>query len=230
MKILIPSTLMFVLGCLPMALPVNVLAQFGPPPTIQTFPQGQPVQTAPTYPSAPTYPAGEAQSGAATFPGSADTTAGSGVGLSATPVAGQEGTVITAEKLTFDYKKSYALFEQNVEVDDPGIFLTCDTMEVRFDQNDEIETIVAKGQVRIRQEDFSATAQLATYDVRSGDIQLEVNPVVVKGQDILRGGMITYNRFDEKLVTTGGVKMFLLKKEGKGGLPMPGPAMGRGRR
>jgi len=227
MKTLIPSALLFVLGALPLALPMQVLAQFGPPPTVQTFPQGQPIQTAPTYrtpPNTATYPAGGTQ------PGAAGTTAGSGIGLSAAPVAGQEGTVITAEKLTFDYKKSYALFEQNVEVDDPGIFLTCDTMEVRFDQNDEIETIVAKGQVRIRQEDFSATAQLATYDVRSGDIQLEVNPVVVKGQDILRGGMITYNRFDEKLVTTGGVKMFLLKKEGKGGLPMPGPAMGRGRR
>jgi len=219
MKPVIPFALIFVLGALPLALPINALAQFGPPPTVQTFPQGQPIQTVPT---APTYPAaGTVQPGAA-FPGTRPA-AGSGVGLAAAPVAGQEGTVITAEKLTFDYKKSYALFEQNVEVDDPGIFLTCDTMEVRFDQNDEIETIVAKGQVRIRQEDFSATSQLATYDVRSGDIQLEVNPVVVKGQDILRGGMITYNRFDEKLVTTGGVKMFLLKKEGKGGLPMPNP-------
>ena len=35
--------------------------------------------------------------------------------------AGQDVTVITSEKLTFDYGKNYAVFEENVVVSDPGI-------------------------------------------------------------------------------------------------------------
>lgn len=167
-----------------------------PLPTARTYP----VNPAGAQPGAVAQPSPTAQPGFTTQRGGAAST--------------QESTVITAEKLTFDYKQAFALFEQNVVVDDPGIFLTCDNMEVKFDAQDEVESIIARGQVQIQQEDFAARAEVATYDVKSGDILLEVNPVVRKGQDLLKGGVIRYNRFDEKLVSTGGVRLILSKKEG----------------
>ena len=130
------------------------------------------------------------------------------------PAAAPAVTVITAEKLTFDYKQSYAVFENDVKVADPGLDLTCERMTVHFDKEDDVESIVAKGSVLIVQDDFSATSEIATYDVKGGNIKLEVNPTVHKGRDVLKGGTIIYNRFTEKLQADKDVTVILHKKEG----------------
>lgn len=140
--------------------------------------------------------------------------------------AAEAVTVITSDKLIFDYKQSFADFEGNVKVDDPGLDLTCDRMTVAFNKDDDVEKIVAKGSVYIVQDDFEALSEVATYDVQDGNIKLEVNPQVQKGKDILQGGTIIYNRFSEKLEALDGAKLLLYKKEGKADV-IPGFKPGR---
>ena len=96
-------------------------------------------------------------------------------------------TVITSEKLTFDYKKHYALFENNVLVTDPEMQLAADQMTVLFDEKGKAKSVKAEGRVTIRQTDKTAQAGLATYDFESGKIVLAIKPRVTRGRDTLEG-------------------------------------------
>jgi lipopolysaccharide transport protein LptA len=113
----------------------------------------------------------------------------------------EEGiTIITSERLTFDYLKNYAIFERDVVVVDQSMRLTTDRLAVWFDDEGEITLIKAEGNVEITQDDKLAQAGEATYDVPSGKILLEKNPRLRRGLHYLEGTTITYWRNDEKLV------------------------------
>jgi lipopolysaccharide transport protein LptA len=113
----------------------------------------------------------------------------------------EEGvTVITSERLTFDYLKNYAVFERDVVVVDPSMRLTTDRLAVWFDEEGEIKLIKAEGNVEITQDDKLAQAGEATYDVPAGKILLEKSPRLQRGLHHLKGTTITYWRNDEKLV------------------------------
>jgi lipopolysaccharide transport protein LptA len=113
---------------------------------------------------------------------------------------GQNVTVITSEKLTFDYGKNYAVFEENVVVTDPGMQLTADKLAVWFSEAGDITLIKAEGNVHITQDDKTATSGEATYDVVTGKILLLQNPRLQRGLHYLEGTTITYWRNQELLV------------------------------
>ena len=71
-------------------------------------------------------------------------------------------TVITATRLTYDYKQRYALFEENVVVTDPELNLQADRLTVSFDADGKATLIKAEGRVLLSQQDKSAQAGLAT--------------------------------------------------------------------
>jgi len=109
-------------------------------------------------------------------------------------VDGQDVTVITSERLTFDYGKNYAVFEENVVVTDPGMQLIADKLAVWFNETGDAKLIKAEGDVHITQEDKAATAGQATYDVVNGKIVLVQNPRLQRGHHYLEGTTITYWR------------------------------------
>lgn len=125
-----------------------------------------------------------------------------------------EVTVITSDKLTFDYEKRFALFEDNVVVTDPELKLTCETMTVRFGEDNEVDTIIARNDVHIWQEDKLALSGLATYDVKTGKIVLEEKPRVKRGQDILTGDIITFWRDENKMVCEPRARLLIFPQEG----------------
>lgn len=104
-------------------------------------------------------------------------------------------TVITSDRLFYDYNQKFALLQTNVVVVDPRIKITADQMTVFFDTSNKVSAIECEGRVRISQEDKSATAATATYDVRSGNIILTGGkPEVVSGGNVLTGDPIIFNR------------------------------------
>jgi lipopolysaccharide export system protein LptA len=113
--------------------------------------------------------------------------------------AASDVTVITSEKLTFDYLKKYAFFEKDVVVVDPEMKIFSDTMRVEFDEDNNAEKITAKGNVIIVQEDKRARAAEAVYEVPSGRITLKGEPMVTRGRDIFTAQVITYWRDDERI-------------------------------
>ena len=144
----------------------------------------------------------------------------------------EEMTVITSDKLLYDYRNQFAVFDDNVVVVDPQMKLTSDKLTVRFDKNNQIQFIEARGQVYIEQaaRGFTARAELVTYHVKEGKIVLEDNPQVVREGKILQGGKITYWRFHDKLESSEGTKLIIPSSDrNKAGAPgiLPGGAPAR---
>jgi len=111
-----------------------------------------------------------------------------------------EVTVITSDTLTFDYKKQFALFDNNVVVVDPRLKIYADKMRVTFSKNNKAESVVAEGNVLIVQDDKRARAMKAEYDVVSGLITLSGSPMITRGSDIITAETIKFWRDEERMV------------------------------
>jgi len=126
---------------------------------------------------------------------------------------GGDVTVVTANRLVFDYSKQYALFEGNVVVSDPDMKLSAETLIIKFSDDDEVSSIVAKTDVVIIQQDKRAEAGVAAYDVLTGKIVLEQNPRVRRGKDLLMGDTITFWRDQNKMVCEPRARLIIFPDE-----------------
>lgn len=114
--------------------------------------------------------------------------------------ASADATVITSDKLTFDYIKKFALFENNVVVNDPRMQMNANRLTIVFNEDGAAQTIKAEGKVLLTQDDKKARADVATYDVVSGRIVLAGGPPqVMQGRNILEGEVITFWRDQQRL-------------------------------
>ena len=114
--------------------------------------------------------------------------------------ASPNATVITSDKLTFDYIKKFALFENNVVVNDPRMQLSANRLTIVFTEDGGAQTIKAEGKVLLTQDDKKARADVATYDVVSGRIVLAGGPPqVMQGRNILEGEVITFWRDQQRV-------------------------------
>jgi lipopolysaccharide export system protein LptA len=137
-----------------------------------------------------------------------------GVAAAAETPAASEVTVITSEKLTFDYKNHVAVFENDVVVTDPEMQLKSIKLTVQFAEGGGAEVIKAEGDVKITQVDKSAVAQVATYDVGTGKIVLTGNPRVTRGKDTLQGEVITYWRDENKMTCQSRARLVIYPEKG----------------
>ena len=114
--------------------------------------------------------------------------------------ASANATVITADKLTFDYAKKFALFENNVQVNDPRMQLSANRLTIVFTESGGAQTIKAEGKVLLTQGDKKARSDVATYDVPSGKIVLAGGPPqVMQDRNILEGEVITFWRDEQRV-------------------------------
>ncbi|MCX6997579.1 MAG: hypothetical protein NTV49_10945 [Kiritimatiellaeota bacterium] len=128
--------------------------------------------------------------------------------------AGEDVTVITSDKLTFDYKQKYALFEEHVVVTDPQLQLTSDKLTAIFGTNDTVQSLKAEGHVTIRQADKRATANVATYDVASGKVVLAGQPRAWQGQNMLEGEVITFWRNESRMLVYPQARLLIYPEKG----------------
>ena len=114
--------------------------------------------------------------------------------------ASPDATVVTADKLTFDYIKKFALFEGRVQVNDPRLQLSADRLTIVFTEDGGAQTIKAEGKVLLTQGDKKARSDVAVYDVPTGKIVLSGGPPqVMQGRNILEGEVITFWRDQQRL-------------------------------
>lgn len=126
----------------------------------------------------------------------------------------EEVTVITADKLTADYKQHFALFEGNVVVTDPQLQLTSEKLNVTFDANNKVKALRADGKVNIRQTDKVARADVATYDLETGKIVLSGKPRVMRGKDVLEGEVITMFRNESRILVYPRARLVVYPEKG----------------
>jgi lipopolysaccharide export system protein LptA len=114
--------------------------------------------------------------------------------------ASPDATVVTADKLTFDYTQKFALFDGNVLVNDPRMQLSAQRLTIIFAENGGAQTVKAEGKVLLTQDDKKARAEVATYDVTSGRIVLAGGPPqVMQGRNIMEGEVITFWRDQQRV-------------------------------
>ena len=114
--------------------------------------------------------------------------------------ASPDATVVTSDKLTFDYIQKFALFEGRVLVNDPRLQLSSDRLTIVFTEDGGAQTIKAEGKVLLTQGDKKARSDAATYDVASGKIVLAGGPPqMMQGRNILEGEVITFWRDEQRL-------------------------------
>jgi lipopolysaccharide transport protein LptA len=112
----------------------------------------------------------------------------------------ETATVVTADKLTFDYIRKFAKFENNVVVNDPRMQLSSDHLTILFNEASDPQTIKAEGKVIITHEEFKARSDMATYDFESGRVTLVGGPPqVLKDRNILEGDVILYWTKEQRL-------------------------------
>lgn len=109
-------------------------------------------------------------------------------------------TVITSDKLTFDYDDKFVLFEGNVLVHDAQMQLECGKLTVRFEESGKVSWLEAETAVTISQEDKRAMADKVTHDVESGEFVLIGSPKVYRGNDVLQGDTIRFWRGENRMV------------------------------
>ena len=129
-------------------------------------------------------------------PSFAGALADDGRALEASPNA----TVVTADKLTFDYIRKFAKFEHNVIVNDPRLQISADNLTILFTEDGGAQSIKAEGKVLLSHEDIKARADMATYDIATGRITLVGGPPqVLKDRNILEGDVIIFWRDEQRL-------------------------------
>ena len=123
----------------------------------------------------------------------------------------REGTsTISSDKLEFDYQDFVAHFEGNVKVVDPQFVLTADRILVYFDKEaktNEVRRLDAVGNVKVTSEDRAGSCGRAIYTRATQSIALTQNPVVSKGENVLRGEKITIWLGESRIDVEGGVQI-----------------------
>jgi lipopolysaccharide transport protein LptA len=128
--------------------------------------------------------------------------------------ASPDATVITSDKLTFDYSKKFAVFDNNVVVNDPRLQLTADRLTVIFTEEGGARTIKAEGKVLMTQGDKKSRSDVAIYDVASGRIVLVGGPPqVMQGRNILEGEVITFWRDQQRVECKPQARLILYTEE-----------------
>lgn len=117
-----------------------------------------------------------------------------------TSPAPDELTVITSERLTYDGERHFIVFERNVVINDASMNMTADHVTVGLDQDNNIRSILAVGNVVMTEEIHRAWAQRATYNVVTGVVVLEGEPRVMRGRDLIAGERITFWRNEQRML------------------------------
>ena len=108
-------------------------------------------------------------------------------------------TEITSEKLYFDYEAKQAVFTGDVVVNDPDLQLSGDKLTVFLTAEDEIERLVAEGNVEIKMEGMQSRSGKAVYTLADSKVVLTETPQVSREGSVLQAEKVTYWRLENRL-------------------------------
>jgi lipopolysaccharide transport protein LptA len=99
---------------------------------------------------------------------------------------------IRAERLDFDRKAGLARFEGDVVARQGDFELRCARLVATYAGGGEVETVTIDGGLTLTAEGFTARAEQATLDRRTGEMRLTGHPELVRGADRLEGERILF--------------------------------------
>lgn len=137
--------------------------------------------------------------------------------LIAAPAFAQEEervTEITSEKLFFDYEGKVAIFTKDVVVNDADIQLTADKLTIYLTPEDEIDRLVAEGNVEITMEGMRSRSGKAVYTLSDAKVVLTDRPQVSRQGSVMQAEKITYWRLEERLEAFPRARVIMFQEKG----------------
>jgi lipopolysaccharide transport protein LptA len=129
-------------------------------------------------------------------------------------------TVITSDRLEYDYPHAIAVFTGNVLVRDKDMKMWSDKMTVIMTPEDEIESVTAIGRVIIKQPGRKARCRKAIFLVDKNEVILTGDAVVEQGKDRVEGRVIHIWTDSDRMVSEPGrLVIFSKDQEPEDGLP-----------
>lgn len=129
---------------------------------------------------------------------------------------------ITSDQMEADKKKGTVVFKGNVVVRQEEGIIMSELLTVYYNEQNEMEKIIAEGDVRINQNDRVGTCQLATYRLEDKSIVMENEPRIWRGGDVVEGETITVFMDSDRMIVEGGARAVIHKNEDNKGAPEPG--------
>ncbi len=124
-----------------------------------------------------------------------------GFGLS----IGSEPIHVSAKTLIWDHKGHQATFHQEVVARQSDLTIHSDDLHIYFNEDDsDITRLVAKGNVKVTQQDRRATCEEAVYDRSQNSIVLQGDPVLRQGLNEVRGKRVVFYIAENRSVVEGG--------------------------
>lgn len=138
-------------------------------------------------------------------------------------------TRIVSEKMVYDSLKQQVVFDGNVHVVRPGMEMWSDKLIMILEstgkktsdnsvmgmESGKVQRIIAESNVRIKQENKTGSCGKATYLVNEGKIIMEQSPVIVDGENQIRGRVINYFTETGRSEVIGNVDVRFSTSDGK---------------
>lgn len=110
-----------------------------------------------------------------------------------------EPTVVTSDRMQWDYLQNFGTFEGNVLVIDPRLTVRADKMLVYFATGTtntarSVDRIIATGAVVINQDQKKATGDRAEYTATNDQVTITGTPKVESPDGVVTGKKITFRR------------------------------------
>lgn len=123
----------------------------------------------------------------------------------------QSGPIkVTGDTFVIDEANGQATFTGNVEIVRAGLTVWAQKVVIEYGSGvEDVQNMVATGQVRLKTKDQDATGDRATFDPATQMLYMTGNVVVVNATGTLTGPSLTVNLADNSTVFEGG--------KGKGG-------------
>lgn len=128
---------------------------------------------------------------------------------------GKLPTNITSDALTFNAKSRVFAYQGNVQVTQGDMRLTSKILEGTYNEKNQLQKLIAKGDVFISKQDIQATGQIASYDAVAAIVTLTDNPQLQQKESVLRADKIKIFLNENRSQAEGDVRVtFVNSKEG----------------
>ena len=107
--------------------------------------------------------------------------------------------IISAPKLSMDYRAKQGVYKGGVKVLRGDLTMTCESLQAWFGEKDAVQRITAQGNVVAVEGTREAHAANADYDNRSELLMLTGSPMVRDGKRTVRGSRIAIDRANKKM-------------------------------
>lgn len=125
---------------------------------------------------------------------------------------------IHSEEMTVDFDRRQIAFKGDVKVLQADFSLAAREVTAEFGESaEDIQKIVAVGDVKIQKANKTAWGERATYTRANATILLSGNPVLQQGRNFIKGEEILVRLDEDRMEVRGGVKAEFILSEQQGG-------------